>query len=117
MTTPTYTPPAPPKRRKVAVPVAIAAAAAFVVGGFAGGALTASLGEDDDSCKAAVTQANEAIDLYSDSLDLAADGIRGYSNNDPWAIREASDSIGSNSDRLAPVLLEYYTNEQECLGW
>ena len=115
------TPPNPPAdpgprrtRRFSAVVVVSTAIAALTAGGLTGLAIGGMTSGASESCHAAVVSADTAMELYSESLDHAADGIRGYSNDDPWAIRRASDGLGDISEELTPVLDDYHESRTEC---
>ena len=67
-------------------------------------------------CVAAIGHADEAIEIYSQGFADAADAIDAYLTNDYSAMDRSTRNINTAADNLEPVLTDYYTTSDACMG-
>lgn len=98
---------------------ALVSGATLVVGGLAGAGIVLAASDkpaDTSSCVAAIGHADDAIDIYSGAFTDAANAIDSYLINDYSGMDASTRNINSAADELLPVLTDYYTTSDECLG-
>ena len=91
-------------------------AGVMALGGVIGATIAvAGTSTPSEACQTAVTQASDAIDLYSEATNAAADGIGAVASNRPYQIRQATNTINSISEELTPILVDFYAAHDQCL--
>lgn len=95
-------------------------AAGLAVGGLLATGITVAATDtptgSQTDCVAAIGHADEAIEIYSQGFIDAADAIDAYMVNDYGAMDRSTRNINTAADDLGPVLTDYYTTSDECLG-
>lgn len=98
---------------------ALVSGATLVVGGLAGAGIVLAASDtaaDTSSCVAAIGHADDAMDLYRGAFTDAANAIDSYLINDYSGMDASTRNINTAADDLSPVLADYYTTSDECLG-
>ena len=95
----------------------------FVAGGLAllalggiGGAAIGHSTTNETACAKAVELSDQAIDIYSEATNEAANGINAVAANDSYRVRQSTNKISDLTDELTPVLTEYYLAQDQCLN-
>lgn len=87
--------------------------------GCIGGLIGFAVGNDDnetpESCSAAFSHAEEAMDLYYGALQSAGEGIAGAYSRDPDVVTIATKEITRYSELLKEELPLYYDLKGQCL--
>ena len=98
----------------------IAGVAGLAVGGLVATGITLAAADGptgiQSECVAAIGHADEAIEIYSQGFADAADAIDAYMFNDYGAMDRSTRNISTAADNLEPVLTDYYTTSDACMG-
>ena len=98
----------------------IAGVAGLAVGGLLATGITLAVADtptgSQTDCVAAIGHADEAIEIYSQGFADAADAIDAYLLNDYGAMDRSTRNINTAADNLEPVLMNYYTTSDVCMG-
>lgn len=116
-TEPAHELPEPQKSRGWIFPTsaAVAAVAMFTIGWF----IPTPMGDDEipgdyDRCIEAIEFGEQIIEETGDSLDMAAEGIAAYLRDDAFGIRNSSDAIDENADRIGDLYPRYNAAKRGC---
>lgn len=103
-----------PSRKRVLTLVAggLAVLAVGVIGGAAIGHSTTN----ETACVEAVELSDQAIGIYSEAINEAANGISAVASNNSYRIRQSTTNIEDLTDDIIPILTDYYVAQDECLG-
>lgn len=95
----------------------------FVAGGLAllalggiGGAAIGHSTTNETACVEAVELSDQAIGIYSEAINEAANGISAVASNNSYRIRQSTTNIEDLTDDIIPILTDYYVAQDECLG-
>ena len=95
----------------------------FVAGGLAllalggiGGAAIGHSTTNETACVKAVELSDQAIDIYSEAINEAANGVSAVASNNSYLMRQSTNKISDLTDELTPVLTEYYLAQDQCLN-
>ena len=101
------------------VPV-LTGVAGLAVGGLLAAGITLAAADGptgrQSECVAAIGHADEAIEIYSQGFIDAADAIDAYMVNDYGAMDRSTRNINTAANNLGPVLTDYYTASDACVG-
>lgn len=87
----------------------------LALGGIGGAAIGHST-TNETACVKAVELSDQAIDIYSEATNEAANGINAVAANDSYRVRQSTNRIGELTDELYPVLTDYYAAQDHCLN-
>ena len=95
-------------------------AAGLAVGGLLATGITLAAADgptgSQSECVAAIGHADKAIEIYSQGFADAADAIDAYMVNDYGAMDRSTRNINTAANNLGPVLTDYYTASDACVG-
>lgn len=97
------------------LPLVAGGLALLALGGIGGAAIGHST-TNETACVKAVELSDQAIDIYSEAINEAANGVNAVASNNSYLIRQSTNKISDLTDELTPVLTDYYLAQDQCLN-